>query len=182
MVPIRTRAEIYGMEASELLREISMYPGLTEDQLCRFHPGKEDKVKTLLSHLRKQGRILRDESNGFIPNGGFPCTVDPNLAKAVWVLLDFIDRVEFHSICNFPVTISFFAQGEEYEIIHVPSGREDLITQALHMLGDFTPRRIVIVDATDQISALEIPGVIGYCMVADDGRVRYYQKRNGGIQ
>ena len=179
-MPIKTRAEIYGMEASELLREISMYPGLTGEQLCRFHPGKEDKVKTLLSHLKKQGRITQDESNRFIPNGGSAVSIDQNLTKAVWVLLDFIDRVDFHSACDFPVKISFFAQGEEYEIIYVPFGQEGLITQALHMLGKFTARRIVIVDAPDQISALDLPDVSGYCMVAGDGRVSYYQKRNGG--
>ena len=179
-MPIKTRAEIYGMEASELLREISMYPGLTGEQLCRFHPGKEDKVKTLLSHLKKQGRITQDESNRFIPNGGSEISIDQNLTKAVWVLLDFIDRVDFHRACDVPVQISFFAQGEEYEIIYVPFGQEGLITQALHMLGKFTARRIVIIDAPDQISALDLPDVSGYCMVAGDGRVSYYQKRNGG--
>ena len=32
-MPIKTRAEIYGVEATTLLQEISMYPGLTEAQL-----------------------------------------------------------------------------------------------------------------------------------------------------
>ena len=42
---MRTRAEIYGKEAAELLREISMYPGILEGQLCCFHPDKEDAVR-----------------------------------------------------------------------------------------------------------------------------------------
>lgn len=97
MVPIKTRAEIYGMEAADLLREISLYPGITEEQLCRFHPGKEEKVKTLLSNLQKQGRIEKEGSDRFIPKGGFPSNIDWSMVKAVWVLLDFIDRVEYHS-------------------------------------------------------------------------------------
>ena len=64
-MPIKTRADIYGMEVSELLREISMYPGINEQQLQRFHPGKEDKIGTVLVHLQKQGRIRKDISGGY---------------------------------------------------------------------------------------------------------------------
>ncbi len=56
MVPVKTRAELYGHEATELLRIISMYPGLSEKQLCRFYPGREDVTRNLLSHLCRQGR------------------------------------------------------------------------------------------------------------------------------
>ena len=52
---MKTRADLYGGEATELLRIISMYPGLTEKQLCRFYPGREDVTRNLLSHLARQG-------------------------------------------------------------------------------------------------------------------------------
>ena len=39
---MKTRAEIYGNEATDLLRIVTMYPGLCEHQLLCFHPGKED--------------------------------------------------------------------------------------------------------------------------------------------
>ena len=48
---MKTRAEIYGNEATDLLRIVTMYPGLCEHQLLCFHPGKEDTTKALLSHL-----------------------------------------------------------------------------------------------------------------------------------
>lgn len=38
-MPIKSRADIYGMEAAELLREITMYPGVNIQQLHKFHPG-----------------------------------------------------------------------------------------------------------------------------------------------
>lgn len=180
-MPIKTRAEIYGAEASELLREISMYPGLTAEQLVRFHPGKESKVRTLLTSLQKQGRIERDGLSRYLPKGGFAIQVDQNMVKAVWVLLDFIDRVEYHASSDFPVKIVFFADGEEYEIIYVPCGQEGLITQAMrHRKGDFF-RRIVILDEPRQIPALVFPGICGFCTVSADGRVSYYQRRNGGM-
>ena len=180
MVPIKTRAEIYGMEAADLLREISLYPGLTEEQLCRFHPGKEEKVRTLLSHLQKQGRIEKEASDRFIPKGGFTSNIDWNMVKAVWVLLDFIDRVEYHSAHDFPVKIVFFAGDEEFEIIYVPNGQEGLISQTMRMRQEVIPKRIVIVDTPSQISALAFPGISAFCTVADDGRVSYFKKRNGG--
>ncbi len=180
MVPIKTRADIYGADAADVLREISMYPGIQEGQLCRFHPGKEEKVKLQLSHLLKQGRIERELSGGFLPKGGFESNADQHLMKAVWVLLDFIDRVEYHSACDFPVKIVFFREGEEFEIIYAPYGQEGLIAQAMRMQKESAARRIVIVDLPSQIPALVFPNISGYCTVSTDGRVSYYQKRNGG--
>ena len=64
---MKTRAEIYGNEAADLLRTVTMYPGLSEQQLLCFHPGKEDTAKALLSHLERQGRIFQTESGGYFP-------------------------------------------------------------------------------------------------------------------
>lgn len=37
----------------------AQYPGLTEEQLCRFFPEKESTAKILLSHMLKEGRAYR---------------------------------------------------------------------------------------------------------------------------
>ena len=89
---MKTRAEIYGNEAAALLRIVTMYPGLNMQQLLCFHPGKEEIIKTLLSHLQKQGRIFQTDSVwlgskirqlpdtgclgtlGFYRAGGIPCS------------------------------------------------------------------------------------------------------------
>ena len=41
---MKTRADIYGQEATELLRLISLYPGLIQCQLAGFFPGKDSAV------------------------------------------------------------------------------------------------------------------------------------------
>ena len=56
---MKTRADLYSREAAELLRIVSMYPGISLPQLCGFYPGKEDLVQTLLPQLKRQGRILQ---------------------------------------------------------------------------------------------------------------------------
>lgn len=42
---MKTRAEIYGNEAATLLRTVTMYPGLSQQQLLCFHPGKSETAK-----------------------------------------------------------------------------------------------------------------------------------------
>ena len=66
---MKTRADIYGQEAADLLREVSMYPGLSEGQLARFHQGREEKVRNLLAHLQRQGRIVRLRQAAISPRG-----------------------------------------------------------------------------------------------------------------
>lgn len=100
---MKTRAEIYGNEATDLLRIVTMYPGLCEHQLLCFHPGKEDTTKALLSHLERQGRIFQTDGGGYFLAGQTPKT-DHALVRAVWVLLDFIRQVDYHAPADFPVT------------------------------------------------------------------------------
>ncbi len=178
-MPILTRAEIYGNEAAQLLQEISMYPGVLERQLYHFHPGKEDKVKILLSQLIKQGRVKRETDSSYYISGLKVHSKDHSLIKAVWVLLDFLERAEYHSASDFPVKIAFFAEGEEYEIICVPQGQEPMMTQAVQRLKEGYSKRIVLVDIPEQISALDFPCISGYCTVDKDGTVHYYQRRKG---
>ena len=156
-----------------------MYPGVLEQQLIRFHPGKDTIVKGLLSQLIRQGRIHCEQDNSYYINGSFAKSKDYAMIKALWVLLDFLDHVEYHSASDFPVKLVFFADGEEYEVICVPQGQEVLINQAMRRLKEEYSRRIVIVDSPDQISALDFPSIAGFCMVDLCGAVKYYRLRKG---
>lgn len=178
---MKTRAEIYGQEATELLRLVSMYPGIMEIQLLRFYPGKEAKVKNLLSHLAKQSRIFKREDGSYLPSGSKADVRANDTVRAVWVLLDFIERAEFHSVSDFPVKIIFFAGGELYEIIPVPAGQETLVTRALRNDKENTCRRIVLVDSPGQIPFLGFSDISGFCTVDGSGHVTYYQKTTGGM-
>ena len=128
MSPLRTRAEIYGKEAAALLQEVSLYPGIRREQMHGLHPGKETTVHNLLAHLERQGRIAEAEDGGFYPYGECPRAPDSGMVRAVWVLLDFLDRVEFHLPGDFPVKIVFFSGGEMYEIVHAAEGQEALVS------------------------------------------------------
>jgi len=185
VIPIRTRADIYGQEATELLRLINLYPGLQLEQLRRFFPEKENSIQPLLAHLQRQGRILRGGENAYFPYTERQPNVDTGLVRAVWVLLDFLNRTDYHSASDFPVKIAFFADGELYEIIYVAEGQEALVSHILSQnKADSSggSRRIVIVDRPAQIPRLEFPGISGFCTVDNIGHVRYYKKSCGMAQ
>lgn len=172
---MKTRAQIYEREAAALLRDISMYRCLTERQLLRLHPEKEEKVKKVLAYLVRQSRVWEVD--------GCCCAapdsiddMDRGLLSAVWVLADFIDQVEYHSVGDYPVKIIFFADGEVYEIVHAAQGKEVLLSHVLADTGEQPSRYLVLVDDPAQISELQIPNVNGYCTVSLEGEVQYYQK------
>ena len=176
MNALKTREQLYGNEASDLLRNITMYRTLTEDQVYRLYPGKEAVTKNLLKHLTRQGRIYRnDEARRFSANAECDAKVDAGLLSAVWVLIDFIDRVEYHSAGDFPVKIGFFADGELYEIVYVPFEQELILSHALSGQTETDARRIVLVDRPEQIGTIDIPNTTGFCSLDADGSVRYYK-------
>ena len=157
-----------------------MYPGVSGKQLCRFFPGREEKIKTLLTHLGKQGRIVSARLGEYFLRGSELAVPDDGMMRAVWVLLDFIDRVEFHSPGDFPAKILFFSNGESYEIVCVASGQEALATHAITRDGECGGRRIVLIDDPEQIEVLDFPGISGFCTVDESGKVSYYKKMTEG--
>ena len=172
---MKTRADLYSHEAVGLLRDITMYRVLEKEQLFRLHPGKQDKIENLLTHLTKQGRIwLVDGRYCAAPDSAEQ--MDRGLLAAVWVLADFIDQVEYHSISDFPAKIIFFAEGEVYEIIHVEQGKETMISHLLSVPKEEPSKYIVLVDDLSQLQQLDLPPVNGYCTVSPNGEVQYYQK------
>lgn len=172
---MKTRAQFYGQEAACLLRDITMYRVLTEEQVLRLYPGKREQIKNLLSYLTRQGRVWECEEY-FCAAPECAEDIDRGLLAAVWVLIDFIDRVEYHSVGDFPTKIIFFADGEIYEVIHAAQGKEVLISHVLSDSGEQPSKYLVLVDDPAQIEELQIPGVSGYCTVAPTGEVQYYLK------
>lgn len=173
---MKTREEIYGQEAADLLRNITMYRVLTQAQILRLYSGKKEKIKNLLQHLTRQGRIFYDDVSGSY-YAEQRMQSDPGMTAAIWVLLDFIDRVEYHSVSDFPAKLVFFAAGEAYEVLYVPLSQEALVSHLWSRQEEESPpRRIVVVDTPGQIDDINIPAVSGYCTVNKDGRVTYFKK------
>lgn len=158
---------------------INLYPGISREQLAAFFPGKSEKISTLLTHLQRQRRV-QTYGNGYVPYSETATLKEREPQKAVWVLLDFYEQVEFHCTGDFPVQIVFFASGELYEIVYAALGQEALISNALCCSKHGDGRRLVLVDEPGQISRIRAPDITGYCTVDGCGRVNYFKKGNGG--
>lgn len=172
---MKTRADLYGNEAKSLLRDITMYHVLTKEQILRLYPGKQRKIENLLSYLTKQGRI-HYISGMFCDAPESVEKLDCGLLAAVWVLTEFIDQIEYHTVGDYPAKIVFSANGEVYELVYVAKGKEVLISNILKNTGEDPPRYILLVDDPAQIEQLCVPNVGGYCTVAPEGIVQFYQK------
>ena len=67
---------------------------MTEKQILRLYPDKRKQIEDLLLYLTKQGRIYHiDDLYCAVPE----CAEeqDKGLLAAIWILTDFIERVEF---------------------------------------------------------------------------------------
>lgn len=173
---MKTREEIYGKEAAGLLRDITTYHYIRHDQLLRLYPGKESKIENLLTHLVKQGRIQYEEKTDMYHDG---TEASPSYAmlSGIWVLVDFIEKIDYHSSADFPTTLIFIADGELYEVIYAESDNEALIEHALAQTNHDAEKRIVIVETTEQIGKLTIPDVTAYCTVnIQTGMVQYFKQ------
>lgn len=172
---MKTRSDLYGREAASLLRDITMYRALTGEQLLRLYPGKQKIIEKLLPYLVKQGRV--HQVNGLYCAAP-ECAekVDRGLLAAIWVLVDFIGQVEYHSISDYPAKLCFFANQELYQVIHAEQGKEIMLSNVLADTGDEAPKYLVLVDDPAQIERLQIPEAAGYCTVSSDGTVHYFQK------
>ena len=152
-----------------------MCPGITKKQLILMHPGKSDQIVNLLDYLKKQNRLFRDKCGNYYSSADFSQELSEPTRKAVWVLLDFFPNVEYHASSDDPVKIVFFMNGEEYQIVHVPVGKEAITAAKLNLQKNDQARRIILMESLEQIHLLPITGVIGYCTVGDYGQVQYYQ-------
>lgn len=171
---MRNREQIYGQEAAGLLRNITVYHCIRHDQLLRLYPGKEDVIENLLRYLVRQQRIFYNADRdcyGDVPD----CREDRELTAALWVLLDFIEKVEYHSPDDTPVKLVFFAESEVYEVIYVSPNKEAMWQHALST-GDESGRRLVIIEEEAQMQRLRIPHTAAYCMVDKPGCVQYFRK------
>ena len=130
---MKNRVAIYQREATEMLQNIAQYPGLTEEQLCRFFPEKESTAKILLSHMLKEGRAYRADNGRYYINQEIQNGADDTLSRCIWVLLDFIEQVEYHTAGEFPVEVLCFANGQLYEIVPIPRGKETMLCQLLRL-------------------------------------------------
>ena len=112
---MKTRNELYNGEGSELLRFITTYHTLLYEQVLRLFPKTRDSIKSLITSLVKQGRIIHDKENDLLCDTAESASnPDYGMIAAFWVLLDFKKAVVYHTSGDFPIKLNFFSKDEWY--------------------------------------------------------------------
>lgn len=161
----------------KITRLVSMYQSLEISQLGRLFPELgDDKLKMLLSRLEKSGRMAVDAARGlvFYTKEG---TYNQAVIAAFWVLLDFYPEITYHTVSEYPVTLTFYTDKDIFDVIYVPFEKEVVLNHALRDYGEGSPHRLVIVEHPEQISRIHFPGITAYCIVLPDGKIQYFRKQ-----
>ena len=174
---MKTRDQLYHGESEKLLRFITSYHALRYEQIMQlFH--NNDSVKSLITSLVKQGRIIYDKVSGLLCDSPEAvASPDYGMIAAFWVLLDFKKGIVYHTSGEFPVKLHFFSSDEEYEVIYVGLGQEFLINHVLENLPPREVRRLLVLESKEQAAKLSCQGIAAFCLVDSSGTVSYYQRR-----
>ncbi len=177
---MKTREDIYGKEAANFLKYITLYHNIRKEQLFLMFPQVKPEVcEKILFHLLNNRRIHYDRETNIIYDNSDKET-DFEIIYCLWVVCDFIEKIEFHSSSDFPVNIVFFGEGELYEITYIPENKEAIFEQAFNNY-ELNGKRIIVLENTEQITKINISDVTAYCIVDDNtGEVKYYKSNQGG--
>ena len=160
---------------TEIVSLLSMYQTLSIFQLKKLYPElTKAKLMSFIRRLEKGGRLIYVPETDIVKYSR-DCSVEPSVIAAFWVLLDFMPAVTYHTISDFPVSLTFYTEEDVYDVIYVTEGKEMLISHVLSIYPKSAPRRLIIINHTQQIPKLHFPGIAAFCIVKPDGQIQYYK-------
>lgn len=169
---------IQNQHLSEMNHFITMYQALPLPQLrSLFHELPEATVLSLIKKLEKLGLVTYDIQTGIIKLPAMK-KANPGIIAAVWVLLDFLSDVTYHTISSFPAVLSFYTEGDGYDVIFIPIDKESLYNHALPEQTEGNKRLVIIQDIC-QLQKIDFPQISAFCRISDDGQVQYFKKQGG---
>lgn len=176
---MKTRNELYNGEGAELLRFVTTYHTLLYEQVLRLFPKNRESIKSLITSLVKQGRIIHDKEKGLLCDTAESASnPDYGMISAFWVLLDFKSAVVYHTNGDFPIKLNFFSKDEWYEILYIPPEQEYLINHVMESQSADQVKRIVVLENEKQAGKITIENIAAFCLVdSSSGIVSYYTKK-----
>ena len=176
---MKTRNELYTGEGAELLRFVTTYHTLLYEQVLRLFPKNRDSIKSLITSLVKQGRIIHDKEKDLLCDTAESANnPDYGMIASFWVLLDFKKAVVYHTNGDFPIKLNFFSKDEWYEILYIPLEQEYLVNHVMESQAADQVKRLVVLENEKQAGKITIGNVAAFCLVdSSSGVVSYYTKK-----
>lgn len=169
--------------AGKVLGLVRQYNVLDQEQISGFFPGEEKAAAKAVRKLLKNRQIYKNPYTGLIASSEFAYSLkDEGTIKSLWVLVDMLKKrpVEGHYLAakeDFPVRILFFSSEEIYDILYVGAGDVKLVNGMFGKSRRPGENHIIAVEDRAVIGQMEVPGVIGYCVVKEGGGIEYYRRR-----
>lgn len=168
----------------EVRELIQKYNALYKSQLYAFFAkdGREQFVGRALKALEKERNIFINQEIKLISvNEEAYAAREYGTLQCVWALLGIMDqkKVEEHFLASkdeYPVRIVFVGDGEIYDILYVSEAEVGITNHLFARKKIDGCGHIVVVENPESIAEIQIPDVVGFCRVGEDGQVEYYRK------
>lgn len=138
-----------------LLKWLSQYGTMTRVQAIKMLQKPEKTAEKIIRNLIREQRIA-ELCNGEILAMDELCRVNNKMVSAIWVLLQFIDKVEpmSHYPATHPSQLFFLKDNIGYEVVVLYEGEESL---AMLLPKNDAIKYIVVVDNVGMIARVAIP-------------------------
>lgn len=163
----------------EIIHLLSLYHVMSVQQLCKLYPEvSKETIYTLIKKLRKSGRVTYEKEKEWLFYGTDTSFYSTMFLSALWVLLDFIPHVTYHTVGEFPVVLTFFMNTVRYDVIYIQKEKE-LLINGIFSLGKEKEevKRLVIIEEKNQIKQICFPLIQAFCMVSEKGVVQYLKRQ-----
>lgn len=170
----------------ELKELVQKYNVMDKSQLYAYFgkDGRERFVGRALKTLGKDQMIyVNEETRQAASSESAFNAWERGRSTSLWVLIDLMEqkKIEQHFPAlkeEYPIRIVFVGDGEIYDILYVAPEDIELTNQLFTRKKIDGCGHIVVVEEAESIPKIQIPDVIGYCMVKEDGEVEYYRKES----
>ena len=92
-------------------------------------------------------------------------------------MLDLCENPEHNMSADYPSKLRFSKDGEVYDVCVIEEGKENTVNVFYNKFSDESGNYLVVVDTKEQIPKINFDGIMAFCVVDEDGKIRYY--RNG---
>ena len=116
-------------EEQYIIRWLTEYGALTHAQVIRMLKDKPPQTAEKIVRALKWETMLFDISGGYYLGVDPMCQPDQRIILAVWVLLQFIDKVDpmAHYPATYPSQIFFLKEDMGYEIVVLYEGEQHIV-------------------------------------------------------
>ena len=160
-----------------ILKLLDIAGALSFKQILSLTKLTPSVLSTLITQLQREGRLIRSAEWVALHEDALHNRRE-GMEAVMWVFDDFLPRTDYFTAGEFPAAVCFFADGVDYEIINVPIGQEYMISKSVTPC-ETPPKRLIVIDSTDQIPHISIPNITAFCITDQNGKTVYYKRKEG---